>query len=94
MAANWPIICVQRPDIVADLDRPAAARVIDGRDMQPPEPMERALAALDELAVGEVLTLLLYCQPHPLYNVLRRNGFVWQERLLDDGTHEIEIRHA
>jgi uncharacterized protein (DUF2249 family) len=68
--------------------------VIDGRDMQPPEPLERTLAALDELPVGGELLVLLYCKPQPLYNILRNNGFAWQESLCDDGTCEIRIRHA
>lgn len=68
--------------------------VIDGREMQPPEPLEQALAALDEIPMGGELVMLLYCQPHPLYNVLRRNGYVWDEIMLDDGTHEIHIRRA
>ncbi len=70
------------------------ALLIDGREMQPPEPMEQTLAVLDDIPADGELVLLLYCQPHPLYNVLRRNGFVWQEELCDDGTHEIHIRRA
>jgi len=69
-------------------------KIIDGRDMQPPEPMERALEALDTLADGDELVLLLYCQPQPLFNVLRKNGYAWQETVQDDGTHEIRIRKA
>jgi len=68
--------------------------VIDGREMQPPEPLERALAALDTLPENGELVMLLYCQPLPLFNVLRKNGFAWQETLRDDGTHEILIRRA
>jgi uncharacterized protein (DUF2249 family) len=68
--------------------------VIDGREMQPPEPLERALAALDTLSPEGELVMLLYCQPHPLFNVLRKNGFTWQETVKDDGTHEIRIRRA
>jgi uncharacterized protein (DUF2249 family) len=74
--------------------KPLAEVVIDGREMQPPEPLEKALAALDALPAGGELTLLLYCQPHPLFNILRNNGFAWQETLRDDGTHEIRIRRA
>jgi uncharacterized protein (DUF2249 family) len=70
------------------------SQVIDGRDLQPPEPMELALTALDTLPDGEELTLLLYCQPHPLFGILRRNGYVWREEILDDGTHEIRIRKS
>ena len=67
--------------------------LIDGRDLLPPEPLERTLAALDQLAAGEVLTLLLYCQPQPLYQILRRNGYAWEEQRQSDGTVEIRI-HA
>lgn len=68
--------------------------VIDGRDLQPPEPLELALEALDNLAPDAELVLLLYCQPQPLFNILRRNGYAWQESVKDDGTHEIRIRKA
>ena len=66
--------------------------IIDGRDMQPPEPMERTLEALDTLAAGDEVLLLLYCQPHPLYSILRQNGYVWTEESREDGTREIRIR--
>lgn len=69
-------------------------RTIDGREMEPPEPLERTLAALDELGDDEELTLLLYCRPQPLFGILRNNGYVWRERLLEDGTNEITIRKA
>jgi uncharacterized protein (DUF2249 family) len=69
-------------------------RLIDGRDMQPPEPLEKTLEALDSLAPDEELVLLLHCQPHPLYQILRRNGYVWTESLQADGTNEIHIRKA
>ena len=69
-------------------------RVIDGRDMQPPEPLEKALEALDTLPPDGELVLLLYCQPHPLYQILRRNGYVWTETMQADGTNEIHIRTA
>ena len=65
--------------------------VIDGREMQPPEPMERTLEALDTLAEGDDLLLLLYCEPHPLYNILRQNGYAWSDALRADGTREIRI---
>jgi len=69
-------------------------RVIDGRDMQPPEPLERTLEALDTLPPDGEIVLLLYCQPHPLYQILRRNGYAWTEALQADGTNEIHIRKA
>lgn len=68
--------------------------VIDGRELQPPEPLEKALAALDSLPADGELLLLLHCHPNPLFNVLRNNGFAWQENIAADGTHEIRIRRA
>lgn len=70
------------------------ALVIDGRAMQPPEPLERTMAALDQIPPEGELLLLLYCHPLPLFNILRSNGFAWQEDIADDGTHEIRIRRA
>lgn len=69
-------------------------RVIDGRALQPPEPLELALMALDTLTDDDELVLLLYCQPHPLFDILRRNGYAWREDIQADGTHEIRIRKA
>ncbi|HZV55828.1 MAG TPA: DUF2249 domain-containing protein [Rhodocyclaceae bacterium] len=69
-------------------------RVIDGRELQPPEPLELALMALDTLPEDEELVMLLYCHPNPLFDILRRNGYVWTEAVQDDGTHEIRIRKA
>lgn len=72
----------------------APRRVIDGRDMQPPEPLEKTLEGIDQLGADDELLLMVYCHPVPLFNILRNNGFVWQEDVLEDGTHEIRIRRA
>jgi hypothetical protein len=66
-------------------------RLIDGRDMQPPEPLERALAELATLAPGEELVMLLRCEPLPLYAMLDRNGFRYRATLRPDGTNEVRI---
>lgn len=68
--------------------------VIDGRDMQPPEPLEKTVERLDQLGEGDELLLMVYCHPVPLFNILRNHGYVWQEDVLPDGTHEIRIRRA
>ena len=65
--------------------------VIDGRELEPPEPMKRTLEALDTLAENDELLLLLYCQPNPLFNILRNNGYAWSEVVRGDGTREIRI---
>lgn len=64
---------------------------LDARQLLPPEPMERTLAALRTLPRGESLRLLLYREPFPLYAVLRREGFAWRCALEADGTYVITI---
>lgn len=67
-------------------------RLIDGRGLVPPEPLELTLTALDTLADGDELVLLLHCRPHPLFDILRRHGYTWTESAQPDGTQEIRIR--
>lgn len=67
-------------------------RLIDGRDMLPPEPLERALAALDTMAPGEELVLLLHCEPLPLYAILERGGHRYHAARCSDGSNEIHIK--
>lgn len=71
-----------------------ASLIVDGREMQPPEPLEKTLEALDQLRPGEELLVLLNCHPVPLFNILRNNGYAWQEDVDEDGTHEIRIHQA
>lgn len=71
-----------------------AEKVIDARGLPPPEPMELTLAALDDLAEGDELILLLYREPYPLYGILRENGYVHRTESRDDGTFAIHISHA
>ena len=66
--------------------------LIDGREMAPPEPLELTLAALERLPPDGELTVLLFCQPKPLFAMLRQDGWSWTETLQPDGTHEIRIR--
>lgn len=51
--------------------------LIDARAMLPPEPLERAIAALDLLKCKDELTLILNRQPHVLLHVLRTCGYKW-----------------
>ncbi len=69
-------------------------RVIDGRGMEPPEPLERALAELTTLAPGEELVLLLRCEPLPLYSILERNGYRYRAERRADGSNEVHIQKA
>ncbi len=68
--------------------------IIDGRELQPPEPLELTLAALDNLQPGQEIHLLLFCEPHPLYSILKRNGYAYTAEFKPDGTNEVRIRKA
>ena len=59
--------------------------------MEPPEPFVHTMEMLDSLQPGEKMLLLLYREPHPLYQVLTRNGHAYRTELLPDGTFEILI---
>lgn len=65
--------------------------VVDARFMEPPEPFVHTMEMLDSLQPGEKMLLLLYREPHPLYQVLTRNGHAYSTELLPDGTFEILI---
>ena len=67
-------------------------RVIDGRDMEPPEPLQRALAELATLACGEELVMLLNCEPLPLYAILDRSGYRYRTVRRADGTNQVHIQ--
>jgi len=66
---------------------------IDGRALSPPEPFELTMQALDGLAIGDEVLLILNCRPQPLYRALLRNGFAWREVAQDDGSLAIHIYH-
>ena len=67
-------------------------REIDGRDMEPPEPLELALAELATLGPGGELVLFLRCEPLPLYSILDQYGYPHRCERRADGSNEIHIR--
>jgi hypothetical protein len=69
-------------------------RLIDGRDMEPPQPLELAVAELAALPPDGELVMLLNCEPLPLYAILERNGYRYRSERRADGTNEIHIRKA
>lgn len=71
----------------------AAALVVDARGLEPPEPMERVLTALDELPRGERLLMLIHIEPRPLFRVLERNQFAYHCELKPEGHFEVTIWH-
>ena len=70
----------------------AERRLIDGRGMEPPEPLERALAELATMGPEDELVMLLNCEPLPLYTILDQNGFGYHSERQPDGSNEVRIR--
>ena len=68
-------------------------RVIDGRDLEPPNPFLLTMEALDSIQPGQTVLLQLRREPFPLYRALELNGYAWETSHVEDGTVEILIRH-
>lgn len=58
----------------------ARERLLDVSMLEPCEPMERALEALQDLAPGEYLRLLLRQEPRLLYPMIEQIGMYWHSR--------------
>ena len=72
---------------------PDPALALDNRDLDPPEPMVRILAAIEEMRGGEVLSALLCREPVFLLPELAKRGHQWQGAFEGDGvTYRILIR--
>ena len=65
---------------------------LDVRDLEPPEPLEQALAAISLLKSGEQLRMLHHREPFPLYAILRERGFNYRTTQLADGSYEVLIQ--
>lgn len=72
---------------------PEPAVKLDNRDLDPPEPMIRILAAADKLGPGETLSALLRREPVFLFPQLEKRGFRWLGGFTPDGTtYELTVR--
>jgi uncharacterized protein (DUF2249 family) len=66
-------------------------REIDVRWLEPPEPFERIVAALETLPSGERLRVLIHREPRPLFQWLQRESFAFEHRYNPEGYFEILI---
>ncbi len=66
--------------------------LVDGRWLEPPEPMERVLMALDVLRPGQTLRFLIHREPVPLFPVLQDKGYSFTIRPIEDDCFEVLIR--
>jgi len=65
--------------------------VVDACWLQPPEPMEKVVAALENLQRGQRVRFLIHREPMPLYRMLQQNDYRWRTSQREDGTYEILI---
>ncbi|WP_454625208.1 DUF2249 domain-containing protein [Bradyrhizobium cenepequi] len=72
---------------------PEPAVKLDNRDLDPPEPMVRILAAAENLRPGETLSALLRREPVFLFPQLEKRGYRWLGGFTPDGaTYELTVR--
>lgn len=64
---------------------------IDARKLQPPEPFERVVDALQALRPGDEILLLLEREPQPLFRFLSKNNYQYRSVMNKDGEFEIRI---
>lgn len=65
---------------------------LDVRWLEPPEPFERIIAALETLPEAATLRVLIHRQPRPLFQWLEREGYVFRHDFNQEGFFEILIR--
>ncbi|MCC7548327.1 MAG: DUF2249 domain-containing protein [Burkholderiales bacterium] len=64
---------------------------IDVRWLEPPEPFERVVAALETLPQGATLRVLIHRLPRPLFQWLEREGWSYRHGFDPEGFFEILI---
>jgi len=75
-----------------DGEWPAPVEEMDNRDLDPPEPMVRILAATETLADGAVLAALLGREPIFLFPELAKRGHAWRGGFEADGSYRLLVR--
>lgn len=70
---------------------PREPACMDLRRLPAPEPMARALEAVDALAPGESVVLLTPLMPMPLLHALDLRGFEASAQLLRDGCARVQV---
>lgn len=66
-------------------------RVLDVRWLDPPEPFEQVVAALDGMPAGSTLRVLIHREPLPLYRMLDESGCRHRTHFDERGFFEIII---
>ena len=58
-------------------------KIVDARGLQHPEPFERAVEALTELALGDQMKLIIHQEPRPVYRFLERNRYGYKAKSVE-----------
>lgn len=64
---------------------------LDVRWLEPPEPFERIVSALETLAPGATLHVLIHREPRPLFDWLKREGYAFRSGYNAEGWFDIFI---
>jgi uncharacterized protein (DUF2249 family) len=67
---------------------------LDVRELEPPEPLTRVLAAAGRLEAGERIRMLQRFEPFPLYGLLEQRGFSYRVERPTVNRFEIVIWRA
>lgn len=73
------------------IDGEVNGMILDNRGLEPPQPMMRTLAALEDLAENETLTIINDRRPMFLYEQLEEMGLKHRTEPQNDGSFKIEI---
>lgn len=65
--------------------------LLDVRELEPPEPLERVLDTLEVLPEGGRLQVLLRREPFPLYGLLLRENYRYETEFTPDGDCAVRI---
>jgi uncharacterized protein (DUF2249 family) len=76
----------------AGQDWPEPEFELDLRDLDPPEPMVRALEGVESLSTGRTMAALLPREPVFLLEELNQRGHGWRGAILPDGSYRVVVR--
>lgn len=84
---------IERDSVATSGEWPEPTVHLDNRDLDPPEPMVRILAAAEQLAPGQTLSALLRREPVFLFRELTKRGHQWRGGFTPKGdTYELTVR--
>lgn len=88
---DWEVIF--SPAVASDTAETSRQAGLDLRGLSPPEPMQRALEAVETLKAGESLQVLTDREPTLLYQELKRRSHAYTSESSDEGWRTT-IRHS